>query len=134
MRTYPTLLLSAAGMLVTAGLLHTPVNAHDDPPRLDILSETPDATLSVDRGALDDPPRVTHHDDGTISITTVGYQDCPVLPTRIDETVEAALIVLGPVPNAHSCGDSLQSYTTVIRVAGLNTHQQLSMTDGALTG
>ncbi len=121
-------------MLLAAGILHAPMCPHDDGLRLDVLSEAPGETVPADDGALNDPPRVIYEGDGTISITTVGYQDCPVLPTRIEESADAALIILGPVPNAHSCGRMLQSYTTVVRVTGLKPRQALSITSGALTG
>lgn len=118
-------------MLVIAGFLHTPTDAPDGGLRLDILSESVGGTEPASRSALNDPYQVTPHDDGTISITTVGYRDCPVLPTRIEESADAAVIILGPVPNALACGRALQTFTTVVQVAGLEHRQALTVSSGA---
>lgn len=117
-------------LLLVAAFTHAATGAQDSTVGFEVLSEGPNSTAT---SALteDVSATATWREDGRITVTTVGYSNCPVLPASITTSRGVISINLTAVPRSRDCGTSLESFTTVIRLEDWNEAQarQLEVRD-----
>jgi hypothetical protein len=112
--------LPLTGMLLLAGaFMQAAIGAHCSTVDFEVLSETPSnaiASAPTEDGAT----TADWRGDDRIVITTVGYQDCPVLPASISTADDVISIGLAAVPSGSDCGAPLKSFTTIIQLTNWN--------------